>query len=184
MNPKLPLLCSVLALAACASSPQAVIMTGTARPPIPPEQVVILAAPPPQFEDIAILHASGKSVNPGSQAAFDKVVLRLKQEAAQVGANAVILEGFSDRQTATIGTGVGSTSYGAHSAVGVGVGGGFGIYSKSGQGRAIYIPPGAPQPLMAPPVPPGAAAPYPPPPAGAAPPASPPPPAGTPPPPQ
>ncbi len=155
MKPRLPLsLCAALALAACASAPQAIVMTGTARPPIPPEQVLILSAPPPQFQDIAILHASGKSVNPGSQAAFDKVVLRLKQEAAQVGANAVILEGFSDRQTASIGTGVGSTSYGAHSAVGVGVGGGFGIYAKTGQGRAIYIPPGAPQPLMAPPMPP------------------------------
>lgn len=155
MKPRLPLsLCAALALAACASAPQAIVMTGTARPPIPPEQVLILSAPPPQFQDIAILHASGKSVNPGSQAAFEKVVLRLKQEAAQVGANAVILEGFSDRQTASIGTGVGSTSYGAHSAVGVGVGGGFGIYAKTGQGRAIYIPPGAPQPLMAPPMPP------------------------------
>jgi len=156
------LLLSAWLLAACAS-PQSVVVTGKARPPITPDQVAILSLPPPQFEDVAILHASGKSVNPGSQAAFDTVVQRLKQQAAQLGANAVILEGFSDRQTATIGTGVGSTSYGSHSAVGVGVGGGFGIYSKTGQGRAIYIPPGAPQPLMLPP--PMPAPPQPPPPA-------------------
>jgi hypothetical protein len=143
----------VLALAACAA-PQSHVMTGTARAPISPDQVVILSQPPPQFEDVAILNASSKSVNPASQAAFDKVTERLKVEAAQLGANAVILEGFSDRQTATIGTGVGSTSYSSHSAVGVGVGGGFGIYRKTGQGRAIYIPPGAPQPLMAQPMPP------------------------------
>ena|SRR5579859_3582527 len=152
---------SSLALTACAA-PQAVVVTGQARPPISPDQVAILSQPPPQFEDVAILHASGKSVNPASQAAFDTVVQRLKQEAAQLGANAVILEGFSDQQTASIGTGVGSTSYGSHSAVGVGVGGGFGIYRKTGQGRAIYIPPGAPQPLMAPPpMPPPAPAPAP-----------------------
>jgi hypothetical protein len=164
MTPRLLLLpvCVVLGATACAA-PQSVVVTGKTRPPISPDQVVVLSQPPPQFEDVAILHASGKSVNPGSQAAFDKVVLRLRQEAAQVGANAIILEGFSDRQTATIGTGVGSTSYGSHSAVGVGVGGGFGIYAKTGQGRAIYIPPDAPQPLMAPSMMPGAQ----PPPAGA-----------------
>ena len=151
-----PLLLTVFAIAltACAAAPPAVVMTGTARPPISPDQVAVLSQPPPQFESIAIINASGKSVNPAGQAAFDTVVARLKQQAAQLGANAVILEGFSDRQTASIGTGVGSTSYSSHSAVGVGVGGGFGIYRKTAHGRAIYIPPGAPQPLMAPPPPP------------------------------
>jgi hypothetical protein len=155
---------AVLGLSACAA-PQSVVMTGTARSPISPDQVVILSQPPPVYEDIAILNASGKSVNPNSQAAFDKVVQRLKAQAAQLGANAVILQGFSDRQTASIGAGGGSTSYSSHSAVGVGVGGGFGIYSKTAQGHAIYIPPGAPQPLMAPPMPPPAGPGMPPPPA-------------------
>lgn len=145
-------------LVACAA-PQSHVMTGQARTPVPPDQVLVLSAPPPQFEDVAIVHANGKSLNPGSQAAFDKVVQRLRQEAGALGANAIILEGFSDRQSATIGTGVGSTSYGSHSAVGVGVGGGFGIYNKAGQAHAVYIPPGAPQPV--PLVPPPAAPPQP-----------------------
>ncbi|HEV7986073.1 MAG TPA: hypothetical protein VGP20_07895 [Steroidobacteraceae bacterium] len=149
----------ILALTACAA-PQSQVITGTPRAPISPDQVVILSQPPPVFEDVAILNASSKSVNPAGQAAFDKVVQRLKMQAAQLGANAVILEGFTDRQTASIGTGVGSTSYSSHSAVGVGVGGGFGVYRKTGQGRAVYIPPGAPQPLMAAPMgpPPASAA--------------------------
>jgi hypothetical protein len=164
------LLALALMLSACAS-PQSHVMTGAARAPISPDQVVILSQPPPVYEDVAILNASGKSVSPQSQAAFDKVVERLKIQAAQLGANAVILEGFSDRQTGSIGVGGGSTSYSSHSAVGVGVGGGFGIYSKTAHGRAVYIPPGAPQPLMAPPMPPGAAVPPPgPPPPGAPPP--------------
>jgi hypothetical protein len=162
---------AVITLSACAA-PQSVVMTGAARAPISPDQVVILSQPPPVYEDVAILNASGKSLNPASQAAFDKVVQRLKAQAAQLGANAVILQGFSDRQTASIGTGVGSTSYSSHSAVGVGVGGGFGIYSKSAQGRAIYIPPGAPQPLMAPPTAPGAMPPPPMPPMPPAPPSA------------
>jgi hypothetical protein len=155
------LMALALLLSACAS-PQTHVMTGAARAPIPPDQVVILSQLPPVYEDVAILNASGKSVNPQSQAAFDKVVERLKIQAAQLGANAVVLEGFSDRQTGSIGVGGGSTSYSSHSAVGVGVGGGFGIYSKTAHGHAVYIPPGAPQPLMAPPVPPGAAGPPPP----------------------
>jgi cell division septation protein DedD len=153
------LLALPLVLSACAS-PQTHVMTGAARAPIPPDQVVILSQLPPVYEDVAILNASGKSVNPQSQAAFDKVIERLKIQAAQLGANAVILEGFSDRQSGSIGLGGGSTSYSSHSAVGVGVGGGFGIYSKTAHGHAVYIPPGAPQPLMAPPVaPPPAPAP-------------------------
>ena len=155
-----------LLLSACAS-PQTHVMTGTAHAPISPDQVVILSQPPPVYEDVAILNASGKSVNPQSQAAFDKVIERLKIQAAQLGANAVILEGFSDRQSGSVGLGGGSTSYSSHSAVGVGVGGGFGIYSKTAHGHAVYIPPGAPQPLMAPPAgpmpqPPAATAPAPP----------------------
>ena len=158
MTHRLLLTLCILALTACAA-PQSQVITGTPHTPISPDQVVILSQPPPVFEDVAILNASSKSVNPAGQAAFDKVLQRLKQQAARLGANAVILEGFTDRQTASIGTGVGSTSYSSHSAVGVGVGGGFGIYRKSGQGRAIYIPPGAPQPLMAPPLPPPPGAP-------------------------
>jgi hypothetical protein len=156
MSGRLSLAMIAAALSACAS-PVSHVMTGAAHAPISPDQVVILSRPPPVYEDVAILHASSKSTDPTSQAAFDKVVQRLKEQAALLGANAVVLEGFSDRQTATIGTGVGSSSYSPHSAVGVGVGGGFGIYSKSGQGRAVYIPPGAPQPLMVPlgPPPPG-----------------------------
>jgi hypothetical protein len=170
------LLALALLLSACAS-PQSHVMTGTAHAPISPDQVVILSQPPPVYEDVAILNASGKSVNPQSQAAFDKVIQRLKIQAAQLGANAVILEGFSDRQSGSIGVGGGSTSYSSHSAVGVGVGGGFGIYSKTAHGHAVYIPPGAPQPLMAPPMPAG------PPGAAAAPPAAPaPPPSSSPPP--
>jgi len=146
--------CTVL-LAACAA-PSSHVMVGTARAPIPPEQVKIYSEPPPFFEEIAILSASSKSMlNPAGQPAFDKVIERLKTEAAQLGANGIILEGFMDRQTGSIGAGMGSTSYSRGSAVGVGGGGSLGIYKKTGQGRAIYVPPFT-QP---PPAPPGSAAP-------------------------
>jgi hypothetical protein len=51
----------------------------------------------------------------------------------------VILEGFSDSETGSIGTGVGSDSYSRNSSVGVGVGGSLGIFKKTGKGTAIYV---------------------------------------------
>jgi len=146
-----PLCSSLIAASACAlltacTAPSTHVLTGTARAPLSPDQVRIYTQPPPVFEDVAMLNASSGSAlgsSAGGQAAIDQVIERLKLEAAKLGANGVILQGFSDRQTGAIGTGVGNTSYSSHSAVGVGVGGSFGIYKKNGQGRAIYVPPNA-----------------------------------------
>jgi len=126
-------------LSACA--PSSHVLVGTARAAISPADVKIYSHAPPQFEEVAILNASSKSVfTPGGQRAIDKVVERLKEQAAKLGANGVILEDFSDRETGSLGTGVGTDSYSRNSAVGVGVGGSLGIFSKTGKGRAIYVP--------------------------------------------
>jgi len=108
-----------------------------------PDQVTIYSHPPAvPFEEIAVLDANSTSAfGTGGQKSVDKVIERLKIEAAKLGANGVILEGFSDAQTGSLGTGVGSDSYGNHSAVGVGVGGSLGIYKKTAHGDAIYVPP-------------------------------------------
>jgi hypothetical protein len=126
-------------ITACA--PSSHILIGKARPPISPDQVKIYSAPPAQFEEIALLDASSKSAfGPGGQKAVDKVIERLKAQAAQLGANGIILGDLADRETGSIGTGVGSDSYSRNSAVGVGVGGSLGIYKKTGKGTAIYVP--------------------------------------------
>jgi hypothetical protein len=131
----------IVAIAACA--PSSHILTGTARPPISPAEVKIYSTPPPQFQEIALLDAhSSSAFGPGGQKAIDKVIERLKVQAAQLGANGIILGDIGDRQTGSLGTGVGSDSYSRNSAVGVGVGGSLGIYKKTGKGTAIYVPPG------------------------------------------
>jgi hypothetical protein len=140
MRNRMTVLMLLVGLAACASSTH--VLVGTARAPISPADVRIYSSPPPKFEEIAVLDASSKSVfGSGGQKAMDKVVERLKAQAAQLGANGIILEGFADTQTASLGTGVGSDSYSRSSAVGVGVGGSFGIFKKTGKGRAIYVAP-------------------------------------------
>jgi len=133
-----------VALSACAPSTH--VLVGQARPPISPDLVKIYSHPPANYQEIAVLDASSKSAfGTGGQKSVDKVIERLKIEAAKLGANGVILEGFRDSETGSIGTGVGSDSYSSHSAVGVGVGGSLGIYKKTGHGDAIYVsepPPG------------------------------------------
>ncbi len=126
-------------VAACASSGP--IMLGSARPPIAPDQVKLYGAPPPGCQPIADLTASSKSMfTPGGQADTKKVIDRLKEQAARLGANGLVLEGFSDAQTASLGTGVGSQSYSGNTAVGAGVGGSFGMFKKTGRARAIFVP--------------------------------------------
>jgi len=133
---------AVLTLAACASD--SIVLTGSARPPISPADVRIYLHPPATFEEIAILNASKSSAfTTGGQKTVDKVIAGLKEQAAKLGANGIILEGFSDSQTGSVGSGVGSGSVSSNSAVGVGVGGSLGIYKKTGHGVAIFVPPGS-----------------------------------------
>lgn len=130
---------AIAAMSACASSGP--VMMGTARAPITPDQVTLYSTLPANAEKIAVITASNKSAfTTGGQKSVDKVVERLKEQAAKLGANGLILQDFSDRQSASIGTGVGSETYTHNAAVGVGVGGGIGIFKKTGQGVAIYVP--------------------------------------------
>jgi hypothetical protein len=132
----------IVLLSACATD--SVVITGTARASISPADVKIYSRPPAVFEEIAILNASKNSAfTTGGQKTVDKVIAGLKDQAAKLGANGVILEGFSDSQTGSVGSGVGSSSVSSNSAVGVGVGGSLGIYKKTGHGVAIFVPPGS-----------------------------------------
>ena len=132
----------VLLLAVTACAPSSHILTGTARPPISPADVKVYSTPPPHFEEIALLDATSKSAfGTGGQKSIDKVIERLKIEAAKLGANGILLGDISDKQTGSLGTGVGSDSYSRSSSVGVGVGGSLGIYKKTGKGTAIFVSP-------------------------------------------
>ncbi len=83
-------------MAACATD--SVVVTGSPRPAISPADVKIYSRPPAVFEEIAILNTSKNSAfTTGGQKTVDKVIAGLKEQAAKVGANGVILEGFSDQ---------------------------------------------------------------------------------------
>ena len=81
--------------AGCAPSSQ--VLTGTARPPITPDQVKIYSSPPAQFQEIAVLDASSKSAfGTGGQKSVDKVVAP-EDRSCQIGRQRSHLGGLSGR---------------------------------------------------------------------------------------
>jgi hypothetical protein len=127
-------------LVGCAASSH--VLVGTARPPISPDQVKIYLHPPAKYEEIAIIDASSK--NSGAftdQGKMDKAIARLKEEAAKLGANGILLGGAGEQQGGAVGTGFGTATATGNSAAGTGVGISAGIFHKFANGMAIYVPP-------------------------------------------
>ena len=65
-------------------------------------------------------------------------------EAAKLGANGLLLDGFDQAQTLSLGGGAGTDSYSAHGIVSLSLGAVVGVFKTTGQGRAIYVPGAAP----------------------------------------
>jgi hypothetical protein len=125
-----------LALTGCAASSH--VLVGTPRTPLSPEDVKVYLQPPAKYEEIATIDASSRGTPVFTdQRKMDRVIARLKEEAAKLGANGILLEGTSERQAGGIGLGTGSVS--GNSAIGIG--GSFGIIIKTGNGIAIYVAP-------------------------------------------
>ena len=121
-------------LASCASSH---VIVGTTRPPIDPKNVKLYTSPPPKFEEIAIIDASSRGTFAFSdQGKMDAVIERLKQEAAALGANGILIQGLGSQSAGAVGTGVATgtknTSLGTSFAVP--------IFMKQGSGMAIFVP--------------------------------------------
>lgn len=127
-----------LSVTACATSH---VMVGRARAPIAPDKVQIYLQPPPtHFEEVAQLSTSSQgSFAFTAQGKSDAVIKRLKEEAAKLGANGVILQGMGDQPAGSVGTGGGSTSYSGGGVVGAGIGINLETTRKVGGGMAIFV---------------------------------------------
>ena len=87
----------------CASSH---VLVGKVRTPISPEIVKVYLRPPAKFEEIALLEASSKnSWAFTDQGKMDKAIERLREEAAQFGANGVLLQSTGTEYGANVNTG-------------------------------------------------------------------------------
>ena len=102
---KLALLAAAGLLAACANTSH--VITGKPRAAIDPAQVALYTTPPVKYEEIAVIDASSQmSFAFGDQKKMDAVIVRLKKEAASLGANGVLLQGTGSGGGG-VGTGVG-----------------------------------------------------------------------------
>ena len=112
MSPQRPLLVllmfATLVLAACASG--SAIVTGTKRAPITAELVKLYLEPPTDFEVIGLVSASSDA-GMTEQASVDYATAELKNQAAKLGANGVLLISIGDK-TSTVAGGIGKTVQG------------------------------------------------------------------------
>jgi hypothetical protein len=128
-------------ISACASSSQ-VLMTGTSRAAVSPDDVRVYTRAPTRFEEIAVLRASSRGVSTaGGEHVIEKVIKTLRAQAARLGANGLLLEDLSDARSVNLGTSVGTDIYTHNASINIGVGGSLGIANKIGQGRAIFVTP-------------------------------------------
>jgi len=124
----LPLLLLVsIIISGCSASSH--IIVGDLRTPTLPELVVIYSKPPANYEEIAIIDASSKhSWAITDQGRIEVAVKRLKEEAANLGANGILLKGTGD-----LSAGSGYVTFDGNYAYG------YGASAKSAKGIAIYV---------------------------------------------
>lgn len=129
------------ALSGCATTHA--VLIGHARPPISVDRVQIYLQPPDgKYEQIATLAASSRgSFAVTTHGKIDKVVERLKKQAASLGANGVLLHGVDSRSAGSLGAGVSTESETGHSPYGLGFGTSVFFSQESGDGVAIYVEP-------------------------------------------
>jgi len=137
---KLLLVALSAALAACASSH---VLVGKARAPISPDQVQVYLQPPAGAETVALLEANDMGANGFSQQSrVNKVMKRLKKEAASLGANGIVLQGMGSEYAGSVGSGF-ATGNGGFA---TGMGFSAAQMRKTGQAVAVYVAPNVAQP--------------------------------------
>jgi hypothetical protein len=129
---------TLLGVTACSSSSHVVV--GDTHPPISPDNVRLYLHPPAKYEEVAILDASSKNSWAFSdQGKTDKVIERLKEQAAALGANGILLNGVSNQVGGSVSVGS-ATAYGnGHSATAFGTGVSAPVMLKEGSGMAIFV---------------------------------------------
>jgi hypothetical protein len=134
--PLLALLCS------CGSTNT--IMVGQARPATTPAAVRVYYAPPRHYERIAIINSSsGPTWAFTTRGQLDDAIAKLREEAARLGANGVLIQATGTSSSGNLGIGVGGfgTGGGYRNGYAVGGSGAFGgpILHKTAQATAIYV---------------------------------------------
>ena len=118
-------------------------LLGDARPALPADAVQLYLEPPSRrYVEIAVLHSSSRrSWSFGAQSKADVVVRRLKEEAASLGANGVLLQEIADRPGTAVGTDLGTNYMGPRGTADLGISVSVLTLQRYGSAIAIYLPP-------------------------------------------
>jgi hypothetical protein len=134
---------SMLAFAGCSTS--STVITGEPRDPIDPSEVKVYRKLPPVYEEIGMVQANSKgSMEFTEQGKTDAAMARLKEEAAKLGANGVLMKSLADGYGGSFSIGVGGGSYSGSSGGSVGASTSTNSSYKIASGIAIYVPEPAP----------------------------------------
>jgi hypothetical protein len=129
---------ATLSVGACVTSQ---MLIGNARAPILADQVQLCLEPPRSaYQEIAIIDASSKYSWAFSAGAKTGVVIsRLKEAAAKLGANGILLQDIADSPIASIGAAASTEFVGAHGTVELGLGGSALLSEKYGRAIAVWL---------------------------------------------
>jgi Short C-terminal domain len=116
------------------------VIIGQTRPAIQAGSVKVYLTPPERFEQIAIIEATSEtSFSVTAQGKMDKVMERLKEQAARVGANGLLLQSTGAVSGGSVSTGnANATAYG-NTAYGTGTGVSIPVTHKAGSAIAIFV---------------------------------------------
>jgi hypothetical protein len=128
----------LIAIGGCSTS--TAVVTGETRPEISPDQVKIYSSPPLLYGEIAILEANSKqSMEFSDQGKIDAAIERLKEQAAKLGANGVLINEISDGYGGSFSLGLGTGSYSGSGGASVGAGTSTAATYKVVTGIAIIV---------------------------------------------
>jgi len=121
----------------CATRP---IIVGEVRSPISPEAVRVYRVPPQHFERIAIIDSpAGTSWIFPDRPSMELGISRLREQAAALGANGILLQRVYDVSAGGLAIGVGGFGSSGHSFYGGGGDVGGPLVNHRVQAAAIYV---------------------------------------------
>ncbi|NDV61449.1 hypothetical protein G0Q06_03195 [Puniceicoccales bacterium CK1056] len=127
-----------LIISGCATSSS--VVTGETREAIETDTVKVYQTAPKTYGEIALLEANSKrSMEFSDQGKIDAAIARLKEQAAKLGANGILVTEITNAEGGGISIGVGTGNYSGNSGVSVGAGTSTATTYKIVRGIAIHV---------------------------------------------
>jgi hypothetical protein len=131
-------LVAAISLGGCTLTRGSYVLVGTAHSPTTAAQVRLYTTLPPMYEKIAFVSADSRNDFASEQNLSDHAIERLKEEAAKVGANGLLLNGIGNYQVGSQGVVIIPNYSSGYSTTGVAAMNAS--IGKEAKGLAIWVP--------------------------------------------